>query len=249
MRATLSAQCWTMILSVSSGGSLTAFVGQFIPINYVISVREERLVAIDSNILRISFGNIETRMFTFLYLNFSARLKNMFSIKREVKILSPSRRDSRKIAIVATRFDEDNTARSISKISPGMRRPRLEWSAAIIWPITIRNFYTATGECNQIYRRAKFIRERPDSRRLFRVNKVRRCVPSANLTSGFRSTGGLWLRYGGCVTGTGRDERGREKERERKWERSGSEGRGRGRDRKKTITSSQITGSLSTETS
>lgn len=89
MRATLSAQCRTMILSVSSGGSLTAFVGQFIPINYVISVREERLVAIDTNILRISFENTETRMFTFSHLNFGARLKNMFSIKREVKSCHP----------------------------------------------------------------------------------------------------------------------------------------------------------------
>lgn len=76
MRATLSvaqhsrAQRRTMILSVSSGGSLTTFVGQFIPINYMISVREERLVAISTDI-RIYFENIETRIFTFSHLYFN----------------------------------------------------------------------------------------------------------------------------------------------------------------------------------
>lgn len=81
-----------------------------------------------------------------------------------------------------------------------MRRHGLEWPAAIMRPITIRNFYTAT-ECNQIYRRAKFIRERleltlPDKcRNVFHRRIWRAGYPIDRRIMGWGMAG--------CVTGMG----------------------------------------------
>lgn len=79
--------------------------------------------------------------------------------------------------------------------------------------------------CNQIYRRTKFIRaDRPWHELTLSIS----AEMYSNLTSGIRLAGGLWPRYGGCVTQGGRDERPRGR---RKRTRAGASERRKGRQR------------------